>query len=77
MLFRFCCQGDAKRNFGSILPILTYSHLEEALAFIESESHPLACYVFSSEPYLSSYYQKHLLLGVGCFNDMIMQFTNE
>lgn len=63
--------------FGPILPILTYSHIDEALAFIESRPHPLACYVFSSDPYLLSYYQKRLLFGGGCINDTIMQLTND
>ena len=35
--------------FGPVLPVLTYSTLEEAFALIESKEHPLVLYIFSRD----------------------------
>ncbi|HEX5393173.1 MAG TPA: coniferyl aldehyde dehydrogenase [Rhodocyclaceae bacterium] len=36
--------------FGPLLPVLTYSQLDEALAFINAGDRPLALYVFDNDP---------------------------
>ena len=36
--------------FGPVLPIVTYGNIEEAIAFINKRTHPLALYYFSRDP---------------------------
>jgi aldehyde dehydrogenase (NAD+) len=35
--------------FGPVLPVVTYTHLDEAIQFVNSRSKPLALYVFSRQ----------------------------
>ncbi len=59
--------------FGPILPILTYDTLEDAIAQVNAQPHPLALYFFSRDRQK----QKHILQATSsggvCINDTVMQ----
>src|SRR5579863_9865394 len=55
--------------FGPILPILTYSDLEELLAKIKSLPKPLACYVFSRDQQAIDRMLQSLSFGGGAVNE--------
>ncbi len=60
--------------FGPVLPIITFRHLDEAIAIVNSQAKPLALYVFSQ----SSDFQKKVLTetssGGVCINDCGIHF---
>jgi len=61
--------------FGPILPIIEYSHLEEAISFVNNQPKPLALYFFSkNQEYQQQILQKTSSGGV-CINDTIMQIA--
>ena len=39
--------GDAGRDFGPLLPIMTYDKLEDAVSYIRDHNKPLALYLFT------------------------------
>ena len=61
--------------FGPLLPVLTYSSLDEAIRTVESHPHPLALYFFSEDKKA----QKKVLdlwhFGGGCINDTIIHLA--
>jgi coniferyl-aldehyde dehydrogenase len=62
--------------FGPILPIIAYSDLSEAIAFIRSKPHPLAMYWFGSkEDRLRSLLEQTQAGGV-CINDTLLHYNN-
>ncbi len=62
--------------FGPILPILTYHHIEDALAFIEARPRPLAFYLFTNDHKLMKTYQERFRFGGGCINDTVLHLSN-
>lgn len=62
--------------FGPILPILTFSHLDDALQKINAHPHPLAFYLFTEERKTVNYVTEHCAFGGGCINDTIIHLTN-
>jgi aldehyde dehydrogenase (NAD+) len=60
--------------FGPLLPVLTYSDIDEAIAFINSKPKPLAIYVFSEEDFFSDYVLTHTSSGTAVINDCAVQF---
>ena len=61
--------------FGPILPILTYSSLDEVLDIIQSRPHPLAFYVFSNDQKIIDRIIKTCPFGGGCVNDTIIHLA--
>lgn len=61
--------------FGPILPILTYSSLEEAAARINSMPHPLALYLFTSDKTVMKQITEQCSFGGGCINDTIIHLA--
>ena len=61
--------------FGPVLPILTYSSLEEALHIINSRPHPLAFYLFSKDKKVIDQVTKTCPFGGGCVNDTIIHLA--
>ncbi|NJL49654.1 MAG: aldehyde dehydrogenase [Leptolyngbyaceae cyanobacterium SM2_5_2] len=59
--------------FGPILPILTYKHLEEAIAAINQHPKPLALYVFSRNASVHNQVLQQTSSGCVCINDVILQ----
>lgn len=61
--------------FGPILPILTYSSLEDAILKIQSRPHPLALYLFSSDKQTQQTVTSRCGFGGGCINDVIIHLA--
>ena len=62
--------------FGPILPILTYSSNEEALAIINKNPNPLAFYVFTENKADEQYWLTNVPSGGACVNNATMHITN-
>lgn len=62
--------------FGPVLPILTYSNLDEAIDFVRSRPKPLALYVFSKNRRNQNRIVSSISAGGVTVNDSIMHFTN-
>ncbi|PAM96698.1 aldehyde dehydrogenase family protein, partial [Flavobacterium sp. IR1] len=61
--------------FGPILPVLSYSNMEEALSYINYNEKPLALYYFGKEKNAREVLTKTTSGGV-CINDTLMHITN-
>lgn len=61
--------------FGPVLPILTYTSLDNAMAKINSMPHPLALYIFSSDKEAIQKVTSGCGFGGGCVNDVIIHLA--
>ena len=61
--------------FGPILPVLTYTDLDAALAEIEAQPHPLALYLFSEDKAVQRKVLDRCHFGGGCLNDTIIHLA--
>jgi aldehyde dehydrogenase (NAD+) len=61
--------------FGPILPIVPYSHLDDALRFINNRSKPLALYIFSENKNVQRQILAETTFGGGCVNDTLMHLV--
>lgn len=61
--------------FGPILPILSYSRLDDVLGEIGAHSHPLALYLFSSDKDTQRTVMERVQFGGGCVNDTIIHLA--
>jgi acyl-CoA reductase-like NAD-dependent aldehyde dehydrogenase len=59
--------------FGPILPIIEYTNLEEAIAFVNERPKPLALYIFSKDEIKQQKVINSTSSGGVCINDTIMQ----
>ena len=62
--------------FGPILPILTYSSFEEALAIIHHNPDPLAFYIFTENKEAENKWLQSVSFGGGCINNASWHITN-
>lgn len=62
--------------FGPILPIITYSDIENVIVEIKKRSKPLALYMFTEDRRLSKKIMHDLSFGSGCINDTVFQIAN-
>ncbi|MGI5962212.1 MAG: aldehyde dehydrogenase [Lawsonibacter sp.] len=62
--------------FGPLLPILTFTHLEEAADLIRARPKPLALYFFSRDRTAQRWFMKSVPFGGGCINDTILHLTS-
>ncbi len=62
--------------FGPVLPIITYSTLEEAEAFIRRRPKPLALYLFTQDQRVEERFLRYVPFGGGCVNDTIMHLAS-
>jgi aldehyde dehydrogenase (NAD+) len=58
--------------FGPILPIITYTEITEAIAFINSRPKPLALYLFTQNKILQMRILQETSSGGVCINDTVM-----
>ena len=65
----------ADEIFGPILPVLTYSHSEEAVKIITAHPKPLAFYLFSRHKSAERYFLQNISFGGGCINDTVMHLS--
>ena len=61
--------------FGPILPVLTYSDLNDAIQQVESHPHPLALYLFTEDPAAKKKVLARCHFGGGCINDTIIHLA--
>ncbi len=62
--------------FGPILPIFSFSNMEEALAIIKKNENPLAFYLFTSGKKKENKWLEKVAFGGGCVNNAIWHFSN-
>lgn len=62
--------------FGPILPIITYTTNEEALAIIRQNPNPLAFYVFTNDAISEQYWLTNVPSGGACVNNASWHLTN-
>lgn len=63
--------------FGPILPVISYSNLDEAIAKVKEREKPLSCYVFTSSRAIQNKIQREISYGGGAMNDAIMHISND
>lgn len=62
--------------FGPILPIITYNDLNEAIAYINSKSRPLALYIYSKSKSNIDKVIQNTRAGGTCINNNIIHYAN-
>ncbi|RJE88521.1 aldehyde dehydrogenase [Paenibacillus sp. 1011MAR3C5] len=62
--------------FGPLLPMLTYSDLEDAISQVRNRPKPLALYVFSEDRGVQDRVMGTLSFGGGCVNDTLSHIIN-
>jgi aldehyde dehydrogenase (NAD+) len=62
--------------FGPILPIISYSNIEDAIDDIKKLPKPLSCYLFTKDSGVKRRIIQELSFGGGAINDTIMHLTN-
>jgi aldehyde dehydrogenase (NAD+) len=68
-----CMQDEI---FGPVLPIITYSDLEEVIGYINSREKPLAIYYFSTDKKKQNRIIRETSSGACLINDVIVHFAN-
>jgi coniferyl-aldehyde dehydrogenase len=61
--------------FGPILPVLTYSRLDDALHYVNDHAHPLALYYFDNDKYRVDYVLNTTTSGGVTVNDVIFHIA--
>ncbi|MFS0868920.1 aldehyde dehydrogenase [Paenibacillus xylanilyticus] len=62
--------------FGPILPIISYGHINEAIAGILKRPKPLALYLFTSDEQIQEKVLSEVSFGGGCINDTLTHVAN-
>lgn len=62
--------------FGPILPIVTVSGAEEAIAFINQRERPLALYIYSKDKHTIEQINTKTRAGSGCINHNVVHYSN-
>jgi len=62
--------------FGPILPVFTYSDMEEALAIVRRHPDPLAFYLFTRDSGRQRTWMEQFSFGGGCINNTVWHFAN-
>lgn len=63
--------------FGPILPVITYSSLDEAKRIISLNPNPLGFYIFSKDKKVSERLIREIQFGGGCVNDIMSHLQNQ
>ena len=61
--------------FGPVLPVLTYSDIDDVVKDIERREHPLALYVFSNDKANIRRLTRRIRFGGGCINDVVVHLA--
>lgn len=61
--------------FGPILPVLEFTHIEEAIGMVNARPRPLALYLFSENQQTIDRVVKQVSFGGGCINDTLIHFA--
>lgn len=62
--------------FGPILPVISFTALEDVIAQVKSQSKPLACYIYSNSKTKVKRLLREISFGGGAINDSVMHLTN-
>jgi aldehyde dehydrogenase (NAD+) len=62
--------------FGTILPVLEYEDIKQAISFVNSRPKPLAFYFFSGNKAIQKEVLNKIPFGGGCINDTILHVSN-
>ncbi len=62
--------------FGPILPVISYTDLDDAIKRVKERPKPLACYIYSKNRKTIDKLLKEISFGGGAINDSLMQLTN-
>ncbi|TXE08672.1 aldehyde dehydrogenase family protein [Gelidibacter salicanalis] len=62
--------------FGPILPVKTFSTLQEPVDYINSKEKPLALYIYSKSDKNIDFIMSNTRAGSGCINHNLLQFLN-
>ncbi len=66
----------ADEIFGPILPVISYSNLDDVIAVIKRRPKPLSCYLYTKDKQIKEKVLREISFGGGCVNDSIMHITN-
>ncbi|MGI8583092.1 MAG: aldehyde dehydrogenase [Chitinophagaceae bacterium] len=62
--------------FGPLLPVITFSTIEEAMNIVQRNAGPLALYLFTTNKKTEEQWIEKIPFGGGCINNADWQFTN-
>lgn len=62
--------------FGPIIPIITWSDLDEVFSYVRNFGHPLACYLFSESKVLQEQIIQAIPFGGATINDVVIHLAN-
>ncbi len=62
--------------FGPLLPVMTYSNIDDAISRIRDLPTPLALYAFTRNRSLERRLINEIRFGTGCINDTVVQFSS-
>lgn len=62
--------------FGPILPVISFTNLDEAIKKVKERAKPLSCYIYSKNRKTIDKLLKELSFGGGVINDSLMHLTN-
>lgn len=62
--------------FGPLLPVISFSNLNEAIAAVKSRPKPLSCYVYSKNKKTIAKLLNEISFGGGAINDSMMHISN-
>ncbi|CDF77920.1 aldehyde dehydrogenase [Formosa agariphila KMM 3901] len=62
--------------FGPILPIKTYTHIQEAIDYINAKEKPLALYMYSKNKKQTQFVLNNTRAGSTCINTNVLQYSN-
>ena len=61
--------------FGPLMPLLTFSNMEQAVKMVNDRPKPLSAYLFTSNKKAERYFLRNLSFGGGCINDTIVHLS--
>lgn len=61
--------------FGPVLPMMTFSDLDEVVDYVTAHEKPLACYLFTHSRKTERYILDNISFGGGCVNDTIIHLA--
>ncbi len=63
--------------FGPILPVISFTNLDETIAVVKSRPNPLACYIYSKNRKTINKILNEFSFGGGSVNDSVMHIANK
>ncbi len=62
--------------FGPILPVISFSNLDEVIKEVKSRTKPLSCYIYSNNRKVINKLLREISFGGGAINDSVMHLSN-